>query len=78
MKFLSLETKNESKIKHVNNLYIDEIQLLKEKFNINHFNEKYTNELKTYREELLKQVAFNTRLEIDQANDQGFPYLRLF
>ena len=70
LKFLSLETKIESKIKHVNSLYNYEIELINEKFSIDHLKEKYSSGFNIYREELIKQVAFKTGLEINQVNEE--------
>ena len=69
LKFKNIETKIEFKIKHINNFYIDEIELLYQKFNANKLAEKFSNELNNQREELLNQLKINIGLEIDHANE---------
>ena len=69
--FSNIETKFQNKIEHSNKLYQAQIELLDEKFNIEHLTEKYSNELNNYRDELLKQISLNTRSEIELVNQNG-------
>ena len=69
LKFSSFEAKIEGKIKNLNELYKDEIELLNQKFNLTNLSEKYSNELNIYRSNLLNQVSSSMRSEINNANE---------
>jgi hypothetical protein len=69
LKFSKLETKIEAKLKHVNELYKDEVELLNARFNPESLSEKYSSELNSYRERLLNQITQNLGSEINNANE---------
>ena len=69
LQFLKLETKIAAKIKHVNELYIDEIELLNARFNPESLLEKYSSELNYHRQGLLNQISQNLGSEINNANE---------
>ena len=70
-KFASIQTKIELKKLSINDSFQKEIKAVNEKFNEENLEEKYSNELNLYRDELLKLTSKNLRSEINQVNLGG-------
>ena len=58
LKLLNLETKIEEKKQKLNTIFTDQCKLLEANFNIDHLDEKHSNGLNSYRQELLNKVSF--------------------
>jgi hypothetical protein len=68
-KFTNIETKLELTINYINNSGSHKTELLNKSFNANKILERYSTELNTHRDGLLKQLSLITRSEIDRVNE---------